>query len=76
MNNRKQQFKDVSMRFLDICKRIVRITPAKKKALFVAIPTTSGTGSEVTPFAVVTDNKDNIKYPAGRLFADARYCDC
>jgi hypothetical protein len=47
----------------DIRKRINAIPPLGKMAQYVAIPTTSGTGSEVTPFAVVTDEKTGIKYP-------------
>ena len=47
----------------DIRKRVYELPPLGKKAMMVAIPTTSGTGSEVTPFAVVTDQKNGIKYP-------------
>ncbi len=56
-------FEDIAMRFMDIKKRIVKISPLGKKAMFVAVPTTSGTGSEVTPFAVITDEKSNQKFP-------------
>ncbi|MBO5899883.1 MAG: iron-containing alcohol dehydrogenase, partial [Lentisphaeria bacterium] len=56
-------FEDISMRFMDIRKRIVKIEPLGKKAMFVAVPTTSGTGSEVTPFAVITDEETNQKFP-------------
>ena len=56
-------FKGVAMRFMDIRKRVYELPPLGQKAILVAIPTTSGTGSEVTPFAVVTDDSTGIKYP-------------
>lgn len=56
-------FEDLALRFMDIRKRIYKFPKMGEKAEFVAIPTTSGTGSEVTPFAVVTDEKTDVKYP-------------
>lgn len=56
-------FKDLALRFMDIRKRIYKFPKLGEKAQFVAIPTTSGTGSEATPFAVVTDDQTGVKYP-------------
>lgn len=56
-------FADLALRFMDIRKRIYKFPKMGTKAMMVAIPTTSGTGSEVTPFAVVTDEQTGKKYP-------------
>ena len=56
-------FMDMAMRFIDIRKRVYTFPKMGEKAYFICVPTSAGTGSEVTPFAVITDEKSGIKYP-------------
>lgn len=56
------KFEDLAMRFMDIRKRIFEFPPLGEKATMVCIPTTSGTGSEVTPFSIITDDSTGVKY--------------
>jgi acetaldehyde dehydrogenase / alcohol dehydrogenase len=57
------KFEDLAMRFMDIRKRVYKFPELGRKAMMVAIPTSAGTGSEVTPFAVITDSETGVKYP-------------
>ncbi len=57
------RFEDMAMDFMDIRKRVYKFPEMGKKAYFVAVPTSSGTGSEVTPFAIITDATTGVKWP-------------
>lgn len=71
-------FLDLAMRFIDIRKRIYGFPKMGEKANFIAIPTSAGTGSEVTPFAVITDEKTGVKYPLAdyELMPNMAIVDC
>ena len=70
-------FADLAMRFMDIRKRVYKFPKMGEKAYFVAITTTAGTGSEVTPFAVITDEKSGMKHPLAdyELLPNMAICD-
>ncbi len=71
-------FMDMAMRFVDIRKRIYTFPKMGEKTYFIAVPTSAGTGSEVTPFAVITDEKTNTKYPLAdyELMPNMAIVDC
>ncbi len=71
------RFEDLAMRFMDIRKRVQTFPRLGKKAIFIAVPTTAGTGSEVTPFAVITDDRTGEKYPLAdyELLPTVAICD-
>ena len=71
-------FMDMAMRFMDIRKRVYDFPKMGEKAYFIAVPTSAGTGSEVTPFAVITDEKTGTKYPLAdyELMPNMAIVDC
>ncbi len=71
-------FLDMAMRFQDIRKRVYTFPKMGEKAYFIAVPTSAGTGSEVTPFAVITDEKTGVKYPLAdyELMPNMAIVDC
>lgn len=71
-------FMDMAMRFVDIRKRIYTFPKMGEKAYFIAVPTSAGTGSEVTPFAVITDEQTGVKYPLAdyELLPNMAIIDC
>lgn len=71
-------FMDLAMRFMDIRKRVYTFPKMGEKAYFIAIPTSAGTGSEVTPFAVITDEVSGVKYPLAdyQLMPNMAIVDC
>ncbi len=71
-------FLDMAMRFMDIRKRVYTFPKMGEKAYFIAVPTSAGTGSEVTPFAVITDENTGVKYPLAdyELLPDMAIVDC
>ena len=71
-------FMDMAMRFMDIRKRIYEFPKMGEKSYFIAVPTSAGTGSEVTPFAVITDEKTGVKYPLAdyELMPNMAIVDC
>ena len=71
-------FMDMAMRFIDIRKRVYTFPRMGEKAYFIAVPTSAGTGSEVTPFAVITDEQTGTKYPLAdyELLPNMAIVDC
>jgi len=71
-------FMDMAMRFMDIRKRVYTFPKMGEKAYFIAVPTSAGTGSEVTPFAVITDDDTGMKYPLAdyQLMPNMAIVDC